>query len=379
MARPRVALLVDLATSFGRRLLEGVHSHPARQQWDLLAESWGDVGAADLLDAGSPAGIILDSQSPELLQTLNRVDRPIVDLTGAVVHPRATSVTTDYRQVGQVAAQHMKERGFANLAFLGLRRSQPSEQIGQAFAAAARSWARRVDRFKTPRDWSGQQNHQRRALAEWVQSLPRPCGVLAADDVAAHRLLQICWRLELEVPQQLAVLGVGDYEIVSKVCDPSLSSVVIPAREIGVQAAACLARLMAGQTVAPVKLPAPAVAARRSTDLLAFEDDLLRRAVDWMNGHLAETIRVPQLADHLCVSRRLLEQHFQDVLGYGPAEQLRRIRLHQAERLLRETDLGLASVARMTGLGTAERLCVLFRQYLQLTPGEYRRMLPAVR
>lgn len=246
----------------------------------------------------------------------------------------------------------------------------------RSLGQACSHFARRFERWQTPLDWSGQQKSAGRGLTEWLASLPRPCGVVAADDVAARRLLQACRKLNLRVPQEIAVVGVGDYEMVTIVSDPTLSSVVIPARRIGYLAADCLECMLQGGQARHLKLPAPSLAARRSTDLLAFEDELLREALAWMHQHLTDSVRMPQLAEHLSVSRRLLEHHFQQSLGHGPAEQLRRLRLTRAEQLLRETDLGLASVAKMAGLGTAERLCVLFRRHMDLTPGEYRRMLP---
>lgn len=374
-SQPRVALLVDLATSFGRRVLEGVHSHPARQNWELLAESWGDFGAGDLLEGDRPDGVIFDGQSPELLHALAHSDLPMVDVQGVLSGGSASSVTADYEQVGRVAADHLRERGFIYTAFLGLRDSPVSAQIERAFVNCTREFSRRQDSFHTSLDWSGQQRTFRLALSEWLETLPRPCGVLAADDVAARRLLQACRKQNVRVPEDFGVIGVGDYEMVTTVSDPTLSSVVIPARSIGYEAAGSLHGLLNGDGPIHLRLPAPAVAARHSTDLLAFESGLLRQALEWMHAHLTESVRIPALSSHLCISRRLLEQHFQAGLGYGPAEQLRRLRLRRAEQLLRESDLGLSVIAKMSGLVTAERLCVLFRQYLNLTPGEYRRVL----
>lgn len=374
MALKKVAFMVDLATSFGRRVLEGVHSHPARQHWTLLAESWGDVGWDDLAGVD---GVLTDSEDPDCLRKLTLLRCPVVDLAGALPPERCSSVTADYAQIGQVAAQHLKDRGFVSVGFLGLRRWAASEQIGQGFVHSASDFASEIFRHKTPRRWSGQQSRYRDDLSEWAAGLPRPCGVLAADDVGARRLLQACRRLDLKVPHQLAVLGVGDYEMVTTVSDPTLSSVIVPARAIGFQAARCLHDLFQDQEkVSHCKLPTPSVAARRSTDALAWEDPLLQAALEWLNEHAGQSLRVPALAGHLSVSRRLLEQRFRDKLGHGPAEQLRRIRLRRAEALLRETDLGLGPIAKMAGLGTAERLCVLFRQYIQMTPGAYRSMLP---
>ena len=373
----RVAFMVDLATSFGRKVLEGVHSHPARQQWSLLAESWGDVGWEDLLGDGSLDGIIVDSEEPELLRTLQSFAGPIVDLSASMRHPGCSIVAADYAQVGRLGAEHLRDRGFHRVGFLGIRRWAASRQIETGFLQAAEQFASQISRYQSPRRWTGQQARERENLADWLGGLPRPCGILAGDDVAGRRLLQACRKLDLPVPGQVAVLGVGDYEMVTTISDPTLSSVIVPAREIGFQAADSLHRLFREPgDLTERRVPSPAVAARRSTDSLAWEDPLLCAALEWLNEHAAESLRVPDLAEHLCVSRRLLEQRFRDTLGHGPAEQLRRLRLRRAESLLRETDLGLGPIAKMSGLGTAERLCVLFRQYLDITPGSYRSLLP---
>ena len=372
MALKRVAFMVDLSTSFGRNVLEGVHSHPARQNWALLAESWGDVSWEDLDQVD---GILADHEEPELTKLLRVCRRPLVDLSGTLDQPGCSHVGADYLQVGRVAAEHLKDRGFLNLGFLGIRRWAASEQIAVGFLQSAAEFAQEIHRHKTARRWSGQSSRHPEELTEWVAGLPSPCGVLAADDIAARRILQACRRLGRQVPEQIAVLGVGDYEMVTVISDPTVSSVIVPAREIGFQAADCLESLFQEEPPRRLRIPTSSIAARRSTDSLAWADPLIRSALEYLNAHAGESLRVPALAEHLSVSRRLLEQRFRATLGHGPAEQLRRIRLRRAKELLRETDLGLGPIAKMAGLGTAERLCVLFRQYTEQTPGGYREML----
>ncbi|MBX3171617.1 MAG: substrate-binding domain-containing protein [Candidatus Eremiobacteraeota bacterium] len=372
MPLKRVAFLVDLSNSFGRKILEGVHSHPARHNWMLLAESWGDVGWEDLNQVD---GILVDHEEPELVKLVRASQRPIVDLSGALEQSGCSRVTVDYAQVGRVAAEHLKDRGFTNLAYLGLKRWAASQQIAAGFLQNAAEFAQKIERHKTLRRWSGQNSRHLEELTGWLASLPVPCGILAADDVTARRVLHACRRLERPVPQQMAVLGVGDYEMVTVITDPPLSSVIVPAREIGFQAADCLNVMLNGDGPRQVRLPIASIAARRSTDSLAWADPLICAALEWLNEHSGESLRVPALAEHLSVSRRLLEQRFRNTLGHGPAEQLRRIRLRRAGDLLRETDLNLDRIAKMSGLGTAEHLCVLFRQYTGLTPGSYRTML----
>ena len=376
---PRIALLVNLATSYGRRILEGVHSHPCRAGWELLAESWGDIGMSDLL-SGEPAdGLIVDGIDSQIQQLLERNPKPVVDISGETGVAGPSRVHADFSQIGRIAAEHFQERGFTRLGFLGLYRSRSSREIGNAFAAACSPFAAHLHRHNTSLNWSGQRFKQRASLMAWLSSLPRPCAVFAADDITARRLLQCCRSLGLQVPQQIAVLGVGDYEMVHTVSDPSLSTVIVPAREIGFRAADSLHQLLQTGTAVHLKSPSPSIAARRSTDSLAWEDPIIVEALEWLQEHAAEKVRIPDVATDLSLSRRSLEQRFQAPLGHGPAEELRRIRLRRAQQLLRETDWGLGPVARAVGLVTPERLCTLFRKQMNLTPGEYRNLLPQPR
>ena len=367
-------MLLNLITSYGRRILEGLSSHPLWADWELLAESWGDVGAEDLLSGEHADGVIVDTTDKRFADVLLGSGIPTVVVAGAVEDPTWGSVTPDFSQAGRLAAQHFLENGFDHLAFLGTCHHASRESASSFLERASRQGAT-VSFHTTRLSWRGHRQQQRERLTEWLMTLPRPCGVFAADDIPARRVLQACRRLGLRVPQDMAVLGMGDYEMVNTVTRPPLSTVVVPAREIGLRAAECLGMLLQGREPIPsrhISIPSPSIAARRSTDLLAWNDPLVVASLDWLKQHVGDRVRMPELARFVSVSRRLLEQHFQQTIGHGPAEALRRIRIRQAQRLLRETDWNLRAVARASGLQSPERLCAVFRERMSITPGRFR-------
>lgn len=358
----RIGLLLNLSTSYGRQVLEGIHRHPARSGWELLNEGWGDFGLEDEPMDGYIAELTESRQAEQLR------GRPLVDISGSL-SSGWVSVTPDYAQAGQLAAEHLLERGLSRFAFLGLRNSLTSAQLEASFCEPLTSPA---SVHHCALNWRGRRQNQRSRLLQWLVRLPAGTGLFAADDLAARRVLQICRRLGRRVPDQLAVLGMGDYDLVNRITRPSLSTVAVPAREVGYRAAELLAAILAGQRPSSERIPCQGVLARGSTDLAGCPDELVKAALSYLERHYREPLTVSELAVQLSVSKRLLEQRFAAALGFGPGEAVRRLRISRAQQLLRETDWTLKTVARAVGLQSAEHLCALFRQRLGMTPGRFR-------
>jgi LacI family transcriptional regulator len=154
---------------------------------------------------------------------------------------------------------------------------------------------------------------------------------------------------------------------------PALSSVALDTERIGVEAAGLLDRLMRGRTVPKVTaLPPLGVIARRSSDVIAVGDPRLAAALKHIREHACRGIGVDDVLRAAPLSRSSLERGLRKVLGRSPHDELRRVRLEQARRLLAETDLKLTAVALKSGFRHAQRLCESFREAFGTTPGRYR-------
>lgn len=175
------------------------------------------------------------------------------------------------------------------------------------------------------------------------------------------------------MPEQVAVLAADNDELLCEACNPSLSGIALTSERIGFEAAKLLDRMMHG--VAPPKRPLllepTGVVTRQSTDTLAVEDPDLARAVAFIRSHATDPIQVSDVLVEVPVSR-WLERRFHEVLGRGPAAEIRRVRLDRAKHLLAETDLPVAEVATLAGFGSREYMAATFKQELDLTPRQYR-------
>jgi LacI family transcriptional regulator len=178
----------------------------------------------------------------------------------------------------------------------------------------------------------------------------------------------------LDVPGEVAVLGVDDDELICEFCEPPLSSVLPNARRTGFEAAALLARMMSG-TKAAVESPEIdpiRVVERRSTEADAVSDPHVVAALRYIREHACDGIDVSDVLRTVHVSRTLLERKFARLVGHSPHHLIKRRQLERVCQLLAESELPIAMVADVTGFESASYLSAVFRRELGATPREYR-------
>jgi LacI family transcriptional regulator len=216
-------------------------------------------------------------------------------------------------------------------------------------------------------------------MADWLTALPPATGVLVCHDGAAGALVRAAARCGRRVPEDLAVLGVDNDQMICEMGPVPISSVVTASEKIGFEAATLLHRLLNNCTL-PVHLPAGSpvcvrplgIATRRSSDVLAVEDPHVAAAMRYIRDHLRERFGVDDVVATLPVSRRYLEYQFRRTLGRSPGEEIRRQRMDHACELLRTTDLSIGDVGRACGFRDIALFSHGFRQSMDTTPTAYR-------
>jgi LacI family transcriptional regulator len=222
---------------------------------------------------------------------------------------------------------------------------------------------------------SRESDKEDQALARWLRKLPQPAAVLAAYDFVAFQLLENCRQIGVAVPDQVAVLGVNNDELLCDMCDPPLSSVMTNPRQTGYQAAALLQRMMSGAKISPEAhiIKPVGVATRHSTDLTAVSDPHIARAVRMIRERACAGITIDELVKQTPFSRRVFEGCFRKLLGRTPHEQVLRTKIERVKTLLTETDLNLARIAERSGFAYVEYMSVAFKRATGLPPSAYRR------
>ena len=218
-------------------------------------------------------------------------------------------------------------------------------------------------------------------LGKWLTSLPKPVGLMAANDARARHILEACRTVGLHVPEDVAVLGVDNDELLCEVMRPHLSSVEQGARRLGYEAAAMLDRIMHGEKPNQMQylfVPEKLVK-RQSTDTTAFDDPDISEAVRFIRSKATAGMRVQDVIEHMGMSRSSLAMKFKAALGRSVHDEIRRVQIDHARHLIESTDLPLKMVAIKSGFSHIQHMTNAFRQILEISPGEYRRRANALR
>jgi LacI family transcriptional regulator len=373
--RRQVALLIETSNAYARGLLQGVvHYIREHEPWSfhLMEQGRGDDPPA-WLENWKGDGIIARIETPRIARAVVRAALPTVDVSAARLVPELPWVETDDGQIARLAAAHLLERGFKHFAFCGDARFNWSLWREEHFRRAIADAGHTVHCFHAEPAGVAP-GAQAVDIRRWVQALPKPVGIMACYDIRGQQLLDACRSTGLAVPGDVAVIGVDNDELLCDLASPPLSSVVPNAHRTGYEAAAVLNRLMAGKREpARAHLIAPlGVAARQSTDVLAVDDRDIARAVQFIREHACAGINVGDILRHVPLSRRVLEQRFQRLLGRTPREEILNVRLARVKQLLGETDLPLYLVAERTGFEHVEYLSVVFKRETGETPSGFR-------
>ena len=375
LRRRKVALLVETSNAYGRGLVHGVVNYVREHRpwsFQMMEQGRGDDPPA-WLAGWDGDGIIARIETPRIARAVVKSGLPVVDLSAARLVSTLPWVETDDAAIARLAADHLVERGFKHFGYCGDSRFNWSLWREGHFAEQIRKAGYHCHTFKgdsAVTDLAG----RGRELADWLRGLPKPVGIMACYDRRGQEVLDACRNAALTVPDEVAVVGVDNDELLCELAAPPLSSVIPNTHRTGYEAAALLDRMMSGAKVAAkAYLIAPiGVAARQSTDVLAIDDRDVAGALRFIREHACEGINVADLMRVVPLSRRVLEQRFQRLLGRTPHEEILHVRLNRVQRLLAETDLPLYLIAERAGFEHVEYLSVVFKREVGKTPREFR-------
>jgi LacI family transcriptional regulator len=342
----------------------------------------------------NPDGIICQIYDDRLASVYRNTGKPVIELFESRAKSEFPRILPDDVATGELAARHFLERGFRHFAYFGApwmlwsrereagfrreiertfqSRAQTSgnNEVSSSFSFA--SYGSVGDSVAAVFD--GPNQRRAAAMTAWLRSLPRPLALFVANDLWGFELLQAAREIGRAVPEDVAILGVDDEELLCEIAHPPLSSIRIGAEQIGRVAVSLLDQLLRkkGKIRDVPRVPPIEVVTRQSTDVLAVDDPDVAAALRHIRQHAVEGLSVKQLLEAVPVNRRTLERRFVSVLGHTPLEEIRRIRLDRAKVLL-QTDLPIYDVARRCGFATPEYMATTFLQATGTTPTSYRR------
>jgi LacI family transcriptional regulator len=374
MAAPRVLVVLKTDLAWSRGILRGFITTAHERGWALLHYDspsylhW-------LADAMAPVAAVVatDFDAAEFSKLGHTTFVCInVDRTAEKI----ASVCLDEEAIARLAYEHLHATGLRNVSTFRYDESPFAITRERAFIATARARGARVARGWGSGNVAPAERYENPvAMVAWLRALPKPCGIFTCTDSWGKAVARYAQLAGLRIPEDVALIGVDNDVLECELISPPLSSVLVPWVEVGRLAAQLVRTALSGRSIAGERIVvAPlAVIARRSSELLAVDDALVARAVDWIRGNVARRLTVPMVARAAASGRHRLERAFRRVLGRTVQEEIRRARVDGSKRLLETSRTGLAEIAKQSGFKTASLLTVAFQREIGMTPGHYRR------
>ncbi|WP_422924807.1 substrate-binding domain-containing protein [Singulisphaera sp. PoT] len=364
--------------AFYREILRGIKSFAEeRSDWILtpIAPEKRAIGLAKSLRCDGYIGHLFNSPIAEAVLALGK---PVVNVSGVLPGLPMPRVVVDHEEVGRMAARHLIERGVRTFGFVGypehdfsLGRERGLIEIAEAAGFTVSVFHDDVHRIQDPTGmwfWN-------RPLLQWLTSLTKPVGLLTSHDTQGAQVSEYCRQLGFSVPDDVAIVGVDNDDLLCEMSRPSLSSVALPAQRIGYEAATLLDQRMRGQTpsTSVVVLPPVGLVVRQSSDLIAVADPDVSDAVRFIQEHAHQPIRVPDVLEAVPVARRSLERRFRKWLQRSISEEICRVHIERGRDLLMKTNLSMSAIAELSGFTDGRQLSIAFRRETGMTPSDYRR------
>jgi len=315
----------------------------------------------------------------DLVSYVRRLTIPVVDMGLYRPDIRLPRVVGDHRRIGILAAEHFSERGFRNIAWFSTAYSPIHEQrlggLQDACALQAMNrplvWVWEEACSESPDSWK----RMRLWLERHLRAAPKPLAVFAHNDYDASKVEDVCRSAGLAVPEEVAILGVDDNELICLNQPVPLSSIAHDLARVGYEGAALLDRLIDGAPAParPFLIQPSGVVLRRSTDLTAISVPALQLAVRFLKDNVSRSFGIEEVAAAAGVSRSTLDRLFLQHLNRSVHAEVQRIRIAAVKRLLLHSDLVVSEIASKTGFCHAQYLNNVFRRAESMTPRAYRK------
>ncbi|MEM5438232.1 DNA-binding transcriptional regulator [Paraburkholderia diazotrophica] len=384
----RIALLFNANKVYDREIITGIGNYllSTRVAWDLFLEE--DFRARlNGIECFEGDGFIADFDDPAVCDALANSRLPVVAVGGsyedASKYPaNLPYIATDNMQLMSLAYKHLIGAGLQRFALYSLPES-PTNRWAQerelAFDALLKADGLEGDVHRGLPTSAPVWHQASVQLTEWLQSLPKPVGIIAVTDARARQVLQACLISGIAVPEQVAIIGIDNDPLTRSLTRIPLSSVIQGTEEMGRTAAHLLHQMLGGARFAGRRILVPPVGINvcESTKHEPLASPYVMRARHYIRQYACQGIKTEQVADYVGVSRSSLEDYFRRELGCTVHQEILKHKLDVAKQLLAQQDMSSAEVAIRCGFTSLQYMYAVFRRELDCTPREYQERMQA--
>ena len=360
--------------------LAGIYRYAERVGWHVQVIEHGltALPVRQALKFWNPDGCIVERSVMELpgFRHSDFGDIPVVycDANPSISRRPIANVRHDSSETAAIAANELFSLGLNHFAFVGnIIPREWSDRRREVLAKAVADTGGTFDAFEPGGPDSVSAFFA--SIRPWLRALPKPCGILAANDISGDLVLQACKMERLSVPDQIAVVGVDNDELVCMHTTPTLSSVRADFEFSGYLAAKLLDDIASGRASVPceVRFSATEVVRRNSTRKFARRDDAVRHALELIRARACEGLTSAEVCKEIGGSRRQAEARFRALTDCSIGEEIVAVRIEHAKSLLLNRSIQIETIFSRCGYSDASSLRRAFKKATGLSPREWRR------
>ncbi|TFY88487.1 xylose operon transcription regulator XylR [Pseudomonas nabeulensis] len=378
----RIALLFNGSKIYDRGIIAGIGNYlsSTRASWDLFLEE-DFLCRLKGIERWQGDGIIADFDDPLIGEALAGSTLPVVAVGGSYADGRAYPkgipyVATDNHALMKLAYEHLIEAGLTRFACFSLPEAQANrwaQEREKAFRSLMQRDGLPVEIYRglgtSAPLWDSAVEQQ----IAWLQSLPKPIGIIAVTDARARQLLQACLTAGIAVPEEVALIGIDNDPLTRTLTRVPLSSVIQGTETMGRTAAALLHQMLHGKpcTAEQILVPPEAINVQASSLHQPLGNPYVMQALLFIRQYACQGIKTAQVAAYVGVSRSSLESHFRKERDCSVHDEILRFKLASAAKGLQGNRLAIADIAQQCGFKSAQYLHTVFRREFGCTPREY--------
>jgi LacI family transcriptional regulator len=359
-------------------LVTGIARYAREHHWHLVTDMvvtgvWPRDWNGDGILAATP-------YQPEASVGVVERGTPCVVLGAEPETARFPRIGPDNRAIGRMAADHLIERAHRSFVWAPFIDDVENRERLEGFQSRLAEHGFSCRELRSIYQRAGlycddnYEDHRRSLIGE-LERMPRPTGIFAFNDCVAAEIVDAARDAGLSVPQDIAVLGVGNDLICSTSAVP-ISSIDVDAEEIGYRASILLDEMMKGSDVPARRssVPPKGIVTRLSTDLVAIADSRVARVLAYIAEHYPDVgLSVGSIARAVGMSRRNLERSFREIMGCTLHEHIVDVRMREAARLLKASPRTKnADLAALIGVSGERTFFRMFRRHFGMSPKAHR-------
>ena len=368
----RIGLQLHFQDHYDTEVAIGVLDYARKKSdWEINGQGYWFQNSHERLD-----GLIARIESQEEMDACEQLQVPVVDIAGAIKSDHFSVVSNDDWNTGMQCGVYMRGLGASHYAMCVASGTSWSHQRMLGFCNGCGINIEKLPYFAKSLDWW--QNlyvEKTPALEQWLLGLPKPVCLFCCNDLSAMKVTMVLRRLNISIPNEVAILGVDNEELLCMLAKPTISSMELQLKKIGYKAAEVLDLILTcaskGRTI--IEIPPRNVVERESTAIIMESDRLVAQALRIIKEKGSSGICAQDVIDKLPCSRRTIENHFRKAKGRTLNAEIQDTRLALAVSLLRTTDHSICQIREESGFGSLQRFYSVFHDKYGTSPADWRK------